>query len=254
MNKFKVVYHGMPLKPSINGVLLNWQNLMEYILANKNEYLEFNGWRFHHDYGIMYLLDKKYWNYYLPPTGIRNKVIVDGGGGCGETAKFFIEHGASKVIVMESNPLCEPYLKYNSKLHPELEYHIGKFDFLKIYTKNYDLLKLDIEGYEIELLPWLNHLESLNKDIILESHCNYITDKFLERGFKLVKDFNRNKDIYGGVVRLCRWKKFQDYNCSWCQKVIRPDEQPDWKERMEKCKSCIRDEDYIREYNHGLGD
>jgi len=199
-----MVYHGMPLKLSINGVLLNWRDLIKYMLADKNGCLEFDGWRFLYDYGVMYLRERKYWNYYISPTGIRGKVIVDVGGGCGETAKFFIEHGASKVIVIESNPICKPYLEYNSKHHPELGYYMINFHPSQLNHIAYDLLKLDIEGYELELLPYLKYI---NQDIILESHCNYITDKFIKDGFELVNGFSRNKEIYGGVVQLCRWKK-----------------------------------------------
>lgn len=46
---------------------------------------------------------------------------------------------------------------------------------------------------------------------------------------------------------------YRDYNCAWCDKVIRPDEQPDWKERMELCKSCTRDADYDPEAVGGRG-
>lgn len=210
MSNLRIVYNGLPFKPSLNGLKINWVNLMEFMKYRRGDYLEIDGWRFDLNYGLLYLIERKYWNYYIPPSGLRGKRVLDIGGGDGETAKYFIDNGASYVRVIESNEKCEDYLIYNAFIaHDKLTYYLKEFkidsriaDHINSY---YNLLKLDIEGYEIELLPYLDYLNDV--DIILESHNNYITDKFLEKGFKLIKDFSKNKEIHGGVVQLCRWKK-----------------------------------------------
>lgn len=201
----KLVYSGLPFKPSLNGRQFRWGEWFQYMKYRKQGALEIDGWSFSDVYGLLYLREREAWSYYLPPDGLVGKTVVDIGGGCGETAKFFLEHGAEKVFVIEANPECEPYLKINSLNHPQLEYRICDFDFLKIYSMKFDYLKLDIEGYEMGILNWLSVLK--DRDVVLESHCNYITDLFLERGFSLIGKEDVNKQIFGGVVQLCRWKK-----------------------------------------------
>lgn len=205
MNNFKIVYRGLPFKLMVNGIILNWRNLITYIVANRGEYLDFNGWKFSLDYGILYIIERKYWDYYIPPSGLKGKKVLDIGGGCGETAKYYLDNGAEHVHVIEANPICEKYLDYNSNLNKNLSYEIKNFQIKDLY-KRYDLIKLDVEGYEMLLIDDMS-IDLINEDIILESHCNYITDKFIEKGFKLIKDFSKNRDIHGGVVQLCRWKR-----------------------------------------------
>lgn len=209
MNDYKIVYRGLSFKPSVNGVIVNWIDLNKYIEANKRGYFMFDGWAFSFQYGVLYLFENKYWSYYIPPSGLKHKRVLDVGGGCGETAKYFLDRGADHVHIIESNKECERYLKYNKiTSNNKMTYEICRFKMdsrmINDINNYYDLLKLDIEGYEMELLPYLDRL---NIDIISESHCNYITDKLLENGFKILKGYTRNKEIYGGVVQLCRWKK-----------------------------------------------
>lgn len=202
--RFGLEYSGLPIHLTINNYVIRWSLLPKLLRYIKNGEVQIDGWKFQIDYGLLYLFESKRWDYYIPPNGLRGKIILDVGGGCGETAKFFIENGAKEVIVIEANPICEQYLGYNSGEHKELSFIMGKFNCFSLESFDYDLLKLDVEGYEIELLPYL---DDLNVDIVLESHNNYVTDRFLEHGFKLLSKYPRNRDIYGGVAVLCRWRK-----------------------------------------------
>jgi hypothetical protein len=210
LNKdLKVCYTGLPIKPKYKGRTFNWIMIFQAIKSleeddNGNEYLYIDGWRFDISYGLMYLKESRRWNYYLPLNGVKGKLILDVGGGCGETAKFFLEHGAFRVDIIESNEKCREFLDYNSEYH-NIRAWIKKFDIRDIYYDYYDLIKLDIEGYETELIPYL---DEFNIDMVLETHSRYVTDKFIEKGFSYARpNTEQNIEIYGGVNILCRWKK-----------------------------------------------
>jgi hypothetical protein len=210
LNKdFNICYNGLPIKPRYKGRVFNWVIMFQALKSlekddNENKYLYIDGWRFDVSYGLMYLKESRHWNYYLPPEGVEDKLILDVGGGCGETAKFFLEHGALRVDIIEMNKECEKFLEYNSLYH-NIGYRIKKFNLSDISKDKYDLIKIDIEGYETELIPYLDWI---NMSIVLESHSQYITDKFIEKGFNYVNPIQgEDLEIYGGVTQLCRWKK-----------------------------------------------
>jgi len=204
LNKdFGIYYHGSPIKPIYKGVKFGWVSFFKMLKYLHEDYLEIDGWRFNLFYGSIYLREKKDWNYYLPPSGLKDKIVLDVGGGCGETAKFFIENGALGVNIIEMNKECEKFLEYNSLYH-NIKYRIKKFDLSDMLKDKYDLIKIDIEGYEIELLPYLNEI---NIDIVLESHSQYTTDKFIENGFTYCELIKEKRSLWG-VTQLCRWKKY----------------------------------------------
>lgn len=206
---FSICYNGLPIKPKYRGRTFSWITIFQMLKSleeddNGNKYLYIDGWKFNLSYGLMYLRDNKEWNYYLPPNGIKDKLILDVGGGCGETAKFFLEKGASQVDIIESNEKCREYLKYNSLYH-NIKYKIKEFCLLDISRAKYDLIKIDIEGYETELIPYLHWI---SRNIVLETHSQYITNKFIEKGFNYCNETKEgDSEIYGGVAQLCRWKK-----------------------------------------------
>ncbi|MCJ7637392.1 MAG: hypothetical protein MUO21_07870 [Nitrososphaeraceae archaeon] len=200
----EIVYRGLPIKPCINGIIISWMDIIKYIKAEKDNYVEVDGWRFQIDYAMIYFMEKKHWGYYIPPLGVKDKNILCVGGGCGETAKYYLDNGAFHVHVIENNPICKDYLIYNHFKNNKMTFSLKDFDMSDI-SYIYDLLQFDIEGYELLLLPIL---DKLNIDIVLESHCTYITDRFIEKGFKEISRKEKgNKKIYGGVVQLCRLKK-----------------------------------------------
>jgi hypothetical protein len=193
---------------SIERKAISWfyQNLEEGSI-------EVNGWKFNNDYGFIYLLESgSDWKYYLPPGGVAGKKVLDLGGGCGETAKFFLDHGAAKVVVVESNPACWPYLDYNAERHEELVVFKEKAKLIHLGL-GCDLVKMDVEGYELTFLPYL---DDVNVDIVLEAHSNYIVDQFLLHGFSVFNSFKRNREITGGgtggIDQLYRWRKIVNIN------------------------------------------
>jgi len=71
---------------------------------------------------------------YLPVKG----TVVDVGAGCGESALFFLNHGAEKVVCVEGNPECLANLVKNFGGDPRVSIVNGWIGGLKV----------DIEGAE----------------------------------------------------------------------------------------------------------
>ena len=89
------------------------------------------------------------WHKYYLPKDIKGKVVLDLGAGCGETIQFYLLHGASQVIAIESDIEKMKYIRNNFKEE------IIKRKVIAIRI-NIDLIKSDIEGSE--------------KDMIIETH------------------------------------------------------------------------------------
>ena len=83
---------------------------------------------------------------YLPPDGVRGKEVLDLGAGCGETAQFYLLHGAKRVISVECDPSCLEMLRRN----------FGNDSRVTIVASKIGHVKMDIEGGE--------------KNMILETH------------------------------------------------------------------------------------
>jgi len=76
--------------------------------------------------------------WYLPVE----KTVLDLGSGCGETAFFYLNHGASKVICIESDPKALELLKRN----------FGGDSRVVIVEAHVDSIKIDIEGSERNMI------------------------------------------------------------------------------------------------------
>jgi predicted RNA methylase len=71
---------------------------------------------------------------YLPVSG----TVLDLGAGCGETALFYLNHGATQVICIEGDPRASSCLKQN----------FGNDSRVTIVPHYVSSIKVDIEGWE----------------------------------------------------------------------------------------------------------
>ena len=124
------------------------------------------------------------WSKVYNPINLFGKVVLDIGAGEGETARFFINLRVKSVICIEPNNDCFKLLLRNSKFHKQIIPINSKFK-LEHLKLSYDFLKMDIEGYEIELLN-----TKLVKPSVIETHSEYLTDKFRENNFRVFRENN----------------------------------------------------------------
>ena len=75
--------------------------------------------------------------------------VLDVGAGCGETAAWFMEHGASSVVCVEADPMKAGMLRRNGFTDV-----IARRFRLSDLLIPHDFLKVDIEGGERLLLDW----------------------------------------------------------------------------------------------------
>jgi len=105
--------------------------------------------------------------YYLPPMSLRGKTVLDAGAGCGETAAFYLAHGASKVIAVETEESCCDLMRSNaSENSMDVQILNCPFDEDVFLSQPFDFAKIDVEGAEKCLLT----LDEVNKPCVLEVH------------------------------------------------------------------------------------
>jgi predicted methyltransferase len=103
-----------------------------------------------------YAVSSEYWTSwkqnYLTKRGVKNKTVLDVGAGCGETAAFYFEHGAKKVICVENDRSSLKMLEFNKAINEwNAEIVHAPFSAQLLSCFNFDFLKFDCEGCEIAL-------------------------------------------------------------------------------------------------------
>jgi hypothetical protein len=78
------------------------------------------------------------WHKHYLRVSVKDKNVIDGGAGCGETVKLYLEHGAANVLAIECNAGCLDNLRYN----------FAKDQRVRIVSFRIDMMKWDIEGAE----------------------------------------------------------------------------------------------------------
>jgi hypothetical protein len=84
----------------------------------------------------------KLWHSHYLPKNLTGKEVIDGGAGCGETAQFFLNHGARHVYCFESSPEALAMLHRN----------FDGDDRVTIISSYVGFIKLDLEGGEKEMV------------------------------------------------------------------------------------------------------
>jgi predicted RNA methylase len=133
----------------------------------------------------MFIHEYDEWLEYYLPIPVRGLTVLDVGAGEGETARFYLEHGAKKVLAIEPDEACFVRLKENAVGKP-LECFNRRFclDDLKL---QFDFMKMDIEGFEEALLS-----VPIQKPCVLEVHGLQLVEKFRQAGYVV-----RNESIRG---------------------------------------------------------
>jgi hypothetical protein len=140
------------------------------------------------NYGFSILADelKLFNKYYLPPFSLEGLTVLDLGACCGETAWFFLNHGAAKVVCVEIMKSRVDLMELNKKklgLNIDIIPEAFNVEQLKI---PHDFIKCDIEGAEVLLLPYVSSL----KPAVVEAHGEEIKNKFEKAGFHVTYQIN----------------------------------------------------------------
>lgn len=191
--KISLKYTGMPFHLSINENSFRWMDLLKMLKYSKGDIFNIDGYEFLPYFGLCYIEEYDKWmKHYIPSIGVKDKIILDVGAGCGESAKFFLDNGALKVICIECNEISYSYLKKNSLRNYKIKPYNKFFDVDDLYSFNYDILKMDIEGYEATALY---DLIELDKPIVIEAHSNYIINTLSKNGFTIIDMINKTQAI-----------------------------------------------------------
>lgn len=151
--------------------------------------LQASNWVFSKDRISLIIGEMQVWIQSYLALNLAGLTVLDVGAGEGETAKFFLDHGAAKVVCIEPCKKAYRYLARNSSVHPEV-LAVNKRFSLSDLCLPHDFLKCDIEGYEEELLD-----ADLSVPAVVEVHGLQLRDKFKRTGWRICN--NNNLNDYG---------------------------------------------------------
>lgn len=136
------------------------------------------------------------------PMDVKGLTVLDVGAGEGETALFYLAHGAEKVICVEANPSCFENLRRNCDLHREISSVLAPFDLFMLDFPH-DFMKMDIEGYEEMLLARDLQLPAPS---VIEVHGLQLRDKFAAKGFRIGKRIMENGKYWSCSTSYAYWR------------------------------------------------
>lgn len=150
-----------------------------------------DGWIFSKGRKEMFIGEYSSWKKWYLPVDIKGLTILDIGAGEGESARFFLDHGAKKVICIECDDFAFKNLELNSKGKPIKCYH--KFFELSDLNHKFDFIKMDIEGGEKDLLK-LN--ERLHIPLVMEVHGIELAKQLYKKGYVLKHEMGNTISIH----------------------------------------------------------
>lgn len=149
--------------------------------------LKHEGWSFSDTRINMYIREYDDWEQYYVPFDLSWKTVLDVGAGEGETALFYFNHGAVKVVCVEPDVEAFEKLRGNGQgrcMPLKQEYFTLELidtvqqELLAQDQKGIDLIKIDIEGYEELMLHYKGTIP-----VVCEVHGLQLADKFRAAGW-----------------------------------------------------------------------
>ena len=144
----------------------------------------------------LYIWERVAWEKFYAPINLTGKTVLDVGAGEGESAYFFLKHGAKRVVCVE--PWDEAYanLELNAKFHKEIVPIFKAFSLDDLKIPDIDFAKIDIEGYEEILVGQ----PKPSFAVVVELHGLQLRDRFREAGFwKIDCPFNGGSEWFNYI-------------------------------------------------------
>jgi methylase of polypeptide subunit release factors len=141
-------------------------------------------------FALFVMLKESPSGHYLPPFSLKGKTVLDAGACCGETAYYFLKHGAAKVIAVECDAKRIEIIRRNVKAL-NLNVEVVPEPFSYKHLLEFDFIKCDCEGAEVNLL----NDPAVLKPCVVETHSRYLTNMFLASGFSEVCRLNANQSL-----------------------------------------------------------
>lgn len=136
-------------------------------------------------YAKVYFSEKNFWNRWYGNYDFEGKTVLDVGAGAGETASFFFNRGAKRIVAIEPDLTAAMYFHangYENNWNFRLINDRFSLRHLNLVGEKIDFMKMDIEGGEKILLNYDQDLPScaleLHAEKIGTANVQRIIDKF----------------------------------------------------------------------------